>query len=273
MGECILTRRESPFVKIKLEGKTDGGVSCAGTFKLTSGTNSMYMLAPPLRSVPTIPDKTSWDNGYKHTKNVQRYVLTADDVHAVGNGSVNQYILIKKQTDYIYYGTMTITAINYYSAGYQFKLAANWDTVEERNTILANQADAYMQLSVALGTYADLAATKTALTGTVIYYQLATPIITPIPIAGDSDRIFSGATISPHSIFSQYYTTKISIPNTAYPIKNLLTIFKGATELDIADATIAGDKLSFTHTGLTEGDLVHITYEHTGAVTNTVEYE
>ena len=32
--------------------------------------------------------------------------------------------------------------------------------------------------------------------------------------------------------------------------------------MNIVNATVAGDKLSFTHTGLAEGDLVHITYEH-----------
>ena len=159
-------------------GYFSGTQSAFGTFKLTSGTDSIYMLAPPLKSNATDKDEISWDNGYKMTQRID--------------------------TD----GT-----------------------------------------------------------------TLATPIITPIPIVGNSDRIFSGATISPHSIFSQYYTTKISIPNTAYPIKNLLTIFKGATELNIVNATVAGDKLSFTHTGLAEGDLVHITYEHNGAVTNTVEYE
>ena len=72
------------------------------------------------------PDKTSWDNGYKHMKYSDDYTL------------VVQYILIKNK-DYLLFWHDTITAINYYSVSIQI---GNWDSRRKEITILA---DAYMQ--------------------------------------------------------------------------------------------------------------------------------
>ena len=63
------------------------------------------------------------------------------------------------------------------------------------------------------------------------------------------------------------YTTAISITDTDWPITSLESIVKlnsdgSQTELAVSSATIAGDGLSFTHTGLTDGDIVVFTYRY-----------
>src|SRR6056297_4008667 len=73
------------------------------------------------------------------------------------------------------------------------------------------------------------------------------------------------------------YDTNINITKTDYPIDTLVKVVKlgdAQEELDIADATVAGDGLSFTHTGLTSGDAVFFVYKPTATINGmtTVTY-
>ena len=108
---------------------------------------------------------------------------------------------------------------------------------------------------------------QTALAGTVIYYQLATPVITENVTSGSiiaypSGTIYSEPVIADVAV----YSTSAGILNTGYPISTLESIYKidsvtgEQTPLAVASATVASGGLSFTHSGLTAGDLVGFTY-------------
>jgi len=96
-----------------------------------------------------------------------------------------------------------------------------------------------------------------------MFYQLATPITTPI----DSDgAIPAGASVlwEPAIPDVGIYSTKFDILDTDHPISSIDKLYKvdfstGVQTL-LTDAVIAGDGLSFTSASLTSGDLVNVIY-------------
>ena len=58
------------------------------------------------------------------------------------------------------------------------------------------------------------------------------------------------------------YLTNITVTTAISELVSitLMNADGSETQLDIADATVAGDGLSFTHTGLSSGDAVRFTY-------------
>lgn len=123
--------------------------------------------------------------------------------------------------------------------------------------------------------FKELDMTDGALTGTTatelgsnIHYTLATPTITPIAHAGLLNSNSNGTTyFEPVVADAGVYSTSLAIQATDYPIASFESIRKYAngtyTELSLTSGlTIAPDGLSFTHTGLTAGDLVMFTYNY-----------
>jgi hypothetical protein len=121
-------------------------------------------------------------------------------------------------------------------------------------------------LFVADGTYADLAAARTALAGTQILYELATPIETEVLTVG-SLLGHSKGTVYVEDVLSDYdlYSTNVTTDKAISSLSEIVKFDSEGlqTKLDIADATIAGDGLSFTHTDLSEGDFVWFSYYYT----------
>lgn len=115
----------------------------------------------------------------KVLRNISIYTLVAGDVAAVNIGLTNvDYVVIAKPIGSSGYGNLTsefwailgtIPEKHITNAD----LAAN---IGYFSPLFGTQAFVYF---VAKGAYADLAAAKAALTGTVIYYQLVTPIYEP----------------------------------------------------------------------------------------------
>jgi hypothetical protein len=122
---------------------------------------------------------------------------------------------------------------------------------------------------VILGTKGiTLSQAQTFVSGTEVYYELATPIETEILSLG-IPQSYQGGTIYIDDMMADadLYTTNALISNTAYPIKSLDRIVRinangSQTELAISGATIATNKLSFTHTGLTANDIVWFSYTY-----------
>jgi hypothetical protein len=116
------------------------------------------------------------------------------------------------------------------------------------------------------GTYASLAEAQTALAGTKILYQLATPIETEILALGNAQALGSGTVyIDDIMADSNLYTHRYDIENTAYPIKSIDRIVKinpdgSQTELAVASAVVASGGLSFTHPSLVANDIVWVSY-------------
>ena len=138
-----------------------------------------------------------------------------------------------------------------------------------RNLFNAQIDDLKDELIAAAGLASGTGATVvTTELGSNVHYTLATPVITPISHAGLLDSNANGTTyFEPVIADAGVYSTKIDIQITDYPISSIerLVIYVDGvqTELSLTTGlTIAGDGLSFTHTGLTAGDLVMFTYAY-----------
>lgn len=119
------------------------------------------------------------------------------------------------------------------------------------------------------GTWGSLAAAQTALAGVTLIYQLATPIEIPIEVSGTLLSYPSGTVyIEPAIADAGVYDGGFAILNTDFPIAELESVQKIdfqtglSTELDVGQAVIAGGGLSFTHTGLSDGDIVFVKYKY-----------
>lgn len=100
-----------------------------------------------------------------------------------------------------------------------------------------------------------------------IYYQLARPIEIPLPTTGallsnPSGHVFVEPVVADAGVYKQ----GLSVLHTEYPIESLEKLSKIdfetglETPLNPATAVISGDRLSFTHPDLQDGDLVFFTY-------------
>jgi hypothetical protein len=107
------------------------------------------------------------------------------------------------------------------------------------------------------------------ITATTLTYQLATPIEIPIQTSGSLVSYPSGTVyIEPYVADAGIYADKMTVLHQDLPIKALEKLSKIdfmtglETELDVSDAVIAEDKLSFTHPGLDYGDIVFFEYQY-----------
>jgi hypothetical protein len=140
--------------------------------------------------------------------------------------------------------------------------------INTTNYPLAKNAVGFVIALTAGGTQTGTVGTDTASGDGVLYYQLATPILTYYP--PKSIPLEINSTIQHQSILSDivYYATGIAITDTDYPISALQEVVLvnpttgTETQIDITTCTIAGGGLSFTSTALTDGDLVWIRYSH-----------
>lgn len=111
-----------------------------------------------------------------------------------------------------------------------------------------------------------------------LFYRLAQPIITNMPFQKPLLSKPSGTVYIENAVADyDFYIGKLTVSNTKLPIRELETIIKFDKETGVethfnpANAVIAGDKLSFTHTGLTEGDLVWWSYKYPDELTTNSE--
>ena len=110
---------------------------------------------------------------------------------------------------------------------------------------------------------------------TELTYQLASPIVTPINVTGTLVGHPNGNVYwEPVLPVAGIYTGGIAVTDTDFPIDYIEKISKIdfmtglETEVDVSQAVISGDGLSFTHAELVDGDIVFFTYYH--SVTGTL---
>jgi hypothetical protein len=137
-------------------------------------------------------------------------------------------------------------------------------------------------LVVSKNTYVNLAAAQAALAGTKLIYQLSVETRTPITTSGQAYSYQSGTVyIEPYTADAGIYASGISVSASGFPIKALESISKVdystglETPIDVSAAIVAPNGLSFTHTGLANGDIVFFTYEFASKVPQaykTIEY-
>jgi hypothetical protein len=185
------------------------------------------------------------------------------------------WVEISKQTnDNLYGSSITSLAtsqqkyVNGYIAGSQFT-----DSLTNVGTHINYSANSFA-VCVTKGTYATLALAQTALAGTKILYQLATPVETEILAIGDIQSYTSGTIYVSDTIGNEIaqYGTNVT---TEFPLVELLSLTKvyptqDEEKLNVASAVIVGN--TFTHSGLASGDYIAYTYRTTQSLTPYVTY-
>lgn len=125
----------------------------------------------------TLPNgiKTFEISGNDLVQRVKKYTLQASDIIVLDNLTAWQRVLINKPLDYIGYNLFYTSLGSVQIEGFT---TANYNN--SSSMIGKVTADAYairFTLGFSLGTYADLVAVQIDLADTIIYYQLATPIV------------------------------------------------------------------------------------------------
>jgi hypothetical protein len=262
------------------------GITALDTFQLEVGSTAtaykpyqsseMYLQSNANRNrVPNgVRDTIEQRNGKAIAiKRVQEYTLQASDIYELTSGTFISRVRIN--TTNLVGNNMAVVDTNGTNAFTNKTTPRMNVTFDSVDNIWKHWNDINIfNISFPVGTYANLAAAQTALAGTKILYQLATPIETEIVSSGQLLGVSGGTILVENAVaFGSIYTDKLTITNTAVPIATLESIVKlnldgTRTYLNPATAVVASGGLSFTHASLTSGDIVLITYFY--ASTNTL---
>ncbi len=224
-----------------------------------------YSYLPNLRRVPTIADENDLVNR-KFTQDVEEYALVSGDITQLENLTTVQRVRIDKQSNYILDGTTSTITGSMLMAEYVEKAFATSDDVANENKYSNNVSSGFTALIVPLGTYADLSAAQTALAGTIIQYQLATPIIHNVnthvlDVKTDGDIIRENK-----FPVIEIFGTGIDVASKGY---SDVTVTKALlfdhdtgqqTVLDVADFTVTGTVI--TNSNLASTDLIWLEIEY-----------
>ena len=233
---------------------------------------------PVLRSVPAIAD-TFNDDGVK-VQNVAEHTLLSGDIDSVANGTNLQRAVIGLDA---FSGIKTQTASTIDLETLVSGLLAEtdgYDTSGDAGKWYTDASNLY--ILAALGTWADVAAARTALTSTVttiVNYQLATPITTqhdPLTLtAFENGTIYVEPVIKEQNV----YSSGIAIDDSTLPISSLDYVNKldpttdVLTPIAISDCTVAGDGLSFTISGASNDEVYVYAYNYVNlSTTPTLAY-
>jgi hypothetical protein len=216
-----------------------------------------------------VKDTIEFRNGKAyHVQRVKKYTLQASDITVLETSSTEyDYVLVNKPLDSKMYNTTdgSIADNTALIIGY----------VEKENT---NSSDFHYAFDLAIfsttiiigfpnGTYASLAEAQSSIAGTVIYYQLATPIETEIAVINNAFSYPNGTFYIEDVVRSSgVYNAGITVDK---PILTLNEIYRlnddgSSTKLAVSGATVAGNGLSFTHSSLSNGDFVWFDYFYQG---------
>lgn len=206
------------------------------------------------------------------TRRVQKYTLTAGNITLNTTSGVNvdlvriprsafSGIIAHASNDTNAQGVSVPNFASKYSIG-------TWDSTSNIGYATTCISSLYIDLLIAKGTYANLAAAQTALAGTVIYYQLAVPQEIPVDVSGDLQIYANGSvTVEQKTVDAGLYDSGISVLKTRLPISALTYISKldyltgVETPINVSTAVVASGGLSFTHPDLVDGDIVFFEYE------------
>jgi hypothetical protein len=235
-------------------------------------TNSVMYLQgnEQLNRLPNgVKDTIEYRNGkYYHVQRVQEYELVSGDITAL--------ITSDDDTDRANTIAFPLRVLDSVSSTNSF--IPNWVRISTsaidyipanigKYGFSANNASTLLTFIVAKGAYADLATAQSALAGTKILYQLATPIETEISVIGNAFAYPRG------TFYIEDMVRRIGVYNAGItvdkPILTLNEIYRlnddgSSTKLAVSGATVAGNGLSFTHSSLSNGDFVWFDYYYQG---------
>lgn len=212
-----------------------------------------YSPAVGARLPNDVSDEINILSGEK-TQNVQKYVLQASDVAAIVTTGTNIDLVCISNNMLTDAKDRTLwNNITYFGSVFLEKYTEKIysDSTDNIGTFyLSNNYP--IKICVAKSTYADLSAAQSALSGTVIYYQLATPIVTDISIYGDIKIYPNGTVFADPSLWGYTTTATTTVTTSDLPIKSIRKVIRfdvtdGKTvETDVTDDASTSDNLSLT---------------------------
>jgi len=229
-----------------------------------------------LRDVPNgVADTFDFNTG-EYVKRVEEYELIEDDITTLDTTSFSNIDLVRVTkssfTGGLALNTTTVTEW-LRVIGYTEYTGIDNDSTDNIGKFSVIITPTLLDFYVAKGTYADLNAAKTALAGTKIISELATPITTnyfpSVLQAKANGRFIQEPFIDEQNI----YASGIAIDDTDYPIANLVFVNKknletGAlTPISLSSVTVAGNGLSFTITGAVNDEVYTYGYNYSTALT------
>jgi hypothetical protein len=272
------------YMSIRVGAGTAGNTITYSNFMLKTDIASMeyeaykesdfYYKAPVLRSVPSISDliQRKEDGTYEHIQNVSDTKDISSITWQITNMSDVQ-IVYYPSINNLYSDMKTFTG-NTYMTNVYFDGKLLTDVFSTGRTT-ANVGQYYTTATptigflFTLGTFATVADAIAYMAEHVVEmnYQLATPVSTDIETSGLLTTEPSGTVYRQPAIAEAgIYASGLTILDSTYPIDSLESIYKVdfstglKTSMAVADAVIATDGLSFTHSSLANGDLVFFTY-------------
>jgi len=227
-----------------------------------------YKSADDFLNVPVAEDRLVYINGkWKHEHNIERKVLTEDDVTRYLAYSPNYIaeIPLANLEGIIVQSSTLLGAVAV--SGFREIVGGSGASLWVDYTVGTN--DTYLRFG-ATTLFTDLASAKTALAGTVIYYQLSEPYYTDVEVSGIPTAYANGSVFNdPVVPDAGVYDSGITILNSDYPIESFerISVYANGvfTDLDISTAVITGDGLSFTHPDLSKDDIVTFDYRYAQA--------
>jgi hypothetical protein len=207
-----------------------------------------------------VKDTIEWRDGkWVHTKRVNEYELVSGDFTSITQAiNTDIVILTTTLTGYTHDNSADDNA---FIKGYKQVSTNNSDDLLAQINTFYIGAPSNIRFRVAKDTYADLAAARTALTGTKILYQLATPIETELITIGDLQSKTNGTIYVDDVIVDiKVYNNGITVTDLE-EVLYLSRIYPSLDEDEITNPTINGNVI--THADLNNGDYVYVEYRTT----------
>lgn len=234
-----------------------------------------------LNSLPNgVADEWEVDTG-KITKNVEEYVLQSADIISIST-NVNQFVNLNFLLNQkIITGGSSLIG-NFLIPNKTEYRNSEATTTNAQNNFVVGSSGA-ISFVFALGTYATLIDAQTALAGTVIYYQLATPEISytqPAILNAEANGTVYVEPYIAEDKTAQFYSTGLVL-DSAYPLSSLNDIDEInkydlstglVTPIPISDLTLASST-SITISGALASDFYAVSYNYRNLSTiGTLEY-
>lgn len=273
---AVFVRADSPHVNIDIFQLEQGTTAT----EYSEYVESTSYIAPPqtLKRVP---------NGVSDEVVDGQLVQRVSDWHELQESDIESLTVSSTNIDFVQINSSILGATEGDGAIVEGKaiipdfprevIVAERDLVSSDGTF--NYGSTILTLNFTKGTYPTLAEAQADLAGTKLIYQLATPVTTYLENPPQPLNSFENGTLMQENIIGDigWYGDSLRVSDETYPIENIDFIkhvnqdTEAKIPLDISDAVIASDGLSFTHPDLIVGDLVDWDYYYDNSTTTNAE--
>lgn len=245
--------------------------SSATTYEPFKNSKASMPVGLALYSVPNGVRSSFNMNTGVEDKRVELHTLLSGDIDSVANGSNLQRAVI---------GLDALSGIITQTTGQDLTTllsgllgeASGYDTVGDEGKWYTDASNLYILDS--LGTWADVSAARTALAGTIIHYELETPVTTyhqPQELQSFTNgTLYKNQQQTETLVYDSGLTLLSGLtPTSCVNMVKLDLDNDTETSVDISDVTVGTPT---TISSANDGEVYKYTYRHTGATTGRLQY-